>query len=694
MSTSYPPTRRGPDRDDYHGESVADPYRWLEATDDPETATWIDEQSALTESFLAAVPDRQAMRSRLRQLWDYPRQGVPYRRGGRWFQWRQPGLADQPRLYVCTRPHEEGSLLLDPNRLADDGTVAVTATAITDDGSLLAYATSEAGSDWMTWHVREVATGRDAADRVEWSKFCRGAWRGDGSGFYYSGVEAPAPGAALTAENHFLAVYFHRLGTAQSDDEAVFAPSDQPEWLPEAAVTDDGRFVVVTVVRGTFPENQLHVLDLAAGGGGWRTLVGDFSCQAHLAANQGDTFFLVTDAGAARRRLVAVDLARPGKEHWREVVGEGPGTLQAAYLCGGRLVCHHLVDAHSALSVHALDGSHLHDISVPGLASVADPLGGEGVEGRAADSLVHFGLTSFSETGSVWTHHLDTASTQLLMPSGGAVDPDLFLTEQVFAISPDGTRVPIFLTRRRDVLPTGEVPTLLYGYGGFNIPLTPGFSVTHAAWLERGGLLAVANLRGGGEYGRTWYDAGRLAGKQNVFDDFCACARWLAGSGWTRAEHTAISGGSNGGLLVGACLTQHPELFGAAVAEVGVFDMLRFHKFTIGWAWKSDFGDPDDPEQYPWPRSYSPLHHVVDGRCYPPTLLMTGDHDDRVVPGHSFKFAATLQAAQGCDHPILLRVDRSAGHGAGKPSSKQIDAAADALAFLAATVGWSVTEAG
>lgn len=677
----YPDTRVGDQVDFYHGEPVADPYRWLEDTDAAETAAWIKAQNDLTATYLDAIPSREAIRSRLTELWDYPKFGVPFERGGRWFQTRNSGLQNQPVLYVSAGPEDEGRVLLDPNGLSEDGTVAVTGIAVTDDGTLVAYATSQAGSDWRTWRVRRCEDGEDLPDVIEWSKFSGASWRKDGSGFYYGALDRPTTGGELRDENRMSRIWFHLLGTNQHADELIFEAPDEPEWLPEAEVTDDGRFVIITINRGTFPENQLHVIDLERPGESMRPLVGDFRARAGVVTNVERTFYVLTDEGAERQRVVAIDLDRPEPAAWREVIPESDDALLEVGAYGGRLVCHYLRDASSSLRRYDLDGKALGDIPLPGFVSIV------GMQGRFESPLLHFAVTSFSESGALWSYDLDRAEARVVRPSAARVDPDLFVTEQVFVSSVDGARVPMFLTHRRDVSATGQVPVLLYGYGGFGIPVTPSFSVAQAVWVERGGLLAVANLRGGGEYGRSWHDDGRLANKQHVFDDFCACAQWLASSGWSRSDRIAINGGSNGGLLVGACLTQHPEYFGAAVPEVGVLDLLRFHKFTIGWAWTSDFGDPDDPEQYRWVRAYSPLHNLRPGTHYPATLIMTGDHDDRVVPGHSFKFAAALQAAQGGDEPILIRVETSAGHGMGKPTAKMIAERTDVLAFLEQALG-------
>jgi prolyl oligopeptidase len=682
-------TRTGTQLDDYHGDMVADPYRWLEDTNDPESHRWAQLQNELTEAFLSRVPTREAIRARLTEIWDYPKFDVPFQRGRRWFQGRNSGLQNQAVLYVMKSPEDEGSVLLDPNLLSEDGTVALSGVVVTDDGSLLAYATSEAGSDWMTWRVRDVATGVDGPDLVEWSKFGDAAWRADRTGFYYSAVDKPGEGEEYTGQIGLVRIFFHALGTPQSDDQLVFEAPDEPEWIPEVRVSEDGRFVLISISRGTNPESRIEVLDLSAPGRGLVPLVSDFSSKAVVVTNVGSTFFLVTDDRAERGRLVAVDLDHPERDAWREVVAEREALLLGARNCGGRLVCHHLQDACSRLAVFELDGTPVRELPLPSVVSLIFAHGQSGIEGRADSTMMNFGLRSFTDSGSLWSHDVQSGETHLLSPSAAPIDANELVSEQVFVTADDGVPVPLFLTYRRGLAKTGDVPVLLVGYGGFDVSITPDFMKADALFVERGGLLAVAALRGGGEYGRSWHDAGRLARKQRVFDDFCDCARWLVSSGWSRPARIAINGGSNGGLLVGACLTQHPELFGAAVPEVGVLDMLRYHKFTIGWAWKSDFGDPDNPDQYRWLRAYSPLHNIVPGRQYPATLLTTGDHDDRVVPGHSFKFAAALQAAQAetSKAPVLIRIETSAGHGHGKPTSKAIAERTDVLAFLDEVLG-------
>jgi prolyl oligopeptidase len=682
VELDVPVTEQGDVVEDYHGEGVADPYRWLEETDAPATRAWIEAQNAVTERLLRSVSDREAIRRRLRELTDYPRFGVPFERGGRWFQLRNPGLAPQAALFTMEAPDAVGRVLLDPNLLAADGTVSVPAVSPSDDGSLLAFASSSAGSDWQTWRVRDVASGSDLVDVVPWSKFSAASWRPDGSGFYYGGLPAPDPGAEYLGQSRGAEVRFHRLGTPAEDDVTVFSAPDEPEWLPHGEVSHDGRYLVITISRGTRREHRILVLDLADEAASPAALIDDFGTRAEVVTNVGSTFYLRTDLDAERHRIVAVDLARPERSAWREVVAEERRTLISARHVGQYLLCHKLDDARSALVRYDLDGGNETEIELTEMSAIV------GLEGRPEAPFCHLAVSSFTQSGAVLSVDLAQATTTVLVASTARIDPATLLTEQISTTSADGTEIKMFCTHRRDVAPTGEVPTLLYGYGGFDIPVVPAFSPMTALFVERGGLYVSANLRGGGEYGSSWHDAGRLERKQNVFDDFAACARWCVSSGWTRRERLGITGRSNGGLLVGAALTQHPELYGAAVPEVGVLDLLRFHRFTIGWAWVSDYGNPDDAADYAVLRRYSPLHNIQRGTHYPPTLVTTGDHDDRVVPGHSFKFAAALQAAQGGPAPIVIRVDTSAGHGMGKPTGKVIEERADVLTFLEWAFSW------
>jgi prolyl oligopeptidase len=674
MDPMYPPAPRTDVVDVLHGVAVPDPFRHLEDASDPATQKWVEDQNALTARRISAIPEWPDIRSRIEELWDYPKQGVPFERGGRWFQTRNSGLQAQGVLFVTAGPSDEGRILVDPNTFSKDGTVSLTGLGVSPDGTRLAWATSQGGSDWMTWRVRNVDTGSDQPDLLEWSKFSSAAWSGDG--FFYTCLEPPEAGEELTASVQLPRVAYHQLGAPQAADRVEFLAPDEPDWIPNAETTDDGRYLVITVTRGTGTETLVLVRDLSDQSSQLVELNDRFAARDEVIEHRGDgAFYVLTDRRAERGRVV---LARVGVEpaDWPDIVPEAGDTLLAAHYFGGHLVCHYLHDAQSVLRVFESDGTPVGTIDIAGPASVVE------ISGRPGSPTVHFQLMSYVQSGAIWVHRLDDRTTSVVSPSAARFDPSGFITEQVFVDSSDGTRIPLFITRAAQLRADGDRPVLLYGYGGFNIPLTPTFSVTFASWLDRGGLLAVANLRGGGEYGRAWHEAGRLAHKQNVFDDFAACARWLGHSGWSRPSRIAVMGGSNGGLLVGATITQHPELVGAALAEVGVMDMLRFHLFTIGWAWKSDYGDPDDPEQFAWLRAYSPLHNVRDATCYPATLIMTGDHDDRVVPAHSLKFAARMQEAQSCARPVLLRVTTSGGHGAGKPTAMLIDEAADRLAFL------------
>jgi len=684
MALPYPAAPTSDQADDYHGTLVPDPYRPLEDADAPATRAWIAAENALTESVLGAVPAREAIRARLAEIWDVPRRGVPWREGDRWFQMRNTGLQDQDVLWVSGGPDAEGRALFDPNGLSETGTTTLASVAVSRSGRLAAIATSDAGSDWQTWRVRRVDDGADLPDRVRWSKFSGAAWTHDDAGFFYGRFAQPAADNAYDAPNRDMEVRYHRLGADPEGDLLVYARPDQPEWVFEPEVSDDGSLLVITVSRGTDPETRIHVADLAGFDGSRapavRPLLDAGDAQYELAATVGRTLYLVTDLGAPLRRLVALDADDAGAT-LREVIPEGPDTLERVVLAGGRLAAATLHDAHSRLSLWGLDGAALGEVALPSTGTVA------AAAGRREDPVLHLVLDGFAAPRRLVAIAMADGVARPLGAAALAWDPDDFVTDQVFARSADGTRVPLFLARRADTLPDGEVPTLLYGYGGFNLAIGPAFKPEWLAWMERGGLLAVAVLRGGGEYGSAWHDAGRLANKQNVFDDFAAAARWLASSGWTRPGRIGVTGRSNGGLLVGATLTQHPELIGAAVAEVGVMDMLRFHRFTIGWGWTSDYGDPDDPEQFRWVRAYSPLHNIRPGTAYPPTLVTTGDHDDRVVPGHSLKFAAALQAAQAGEAPVLIRVDTDAGHGAGKPVSKLIAERSDVLAFLELALG-------
>jgi prolyl oligopeptidase len=686
----YPATRQSDQADVYHGVSVADPYRWLEDTDSPETRAWVEAENAVTFAYLASLPERAAIRERLTRLWNYPKYGAPFKRGKRYFYSENSGLQNQSVLYVADSPAAPGRVLLDPNTLSRDGTVALSALGVSDDGRLLGYGTSASGSDWQEFHVRDVASGRDLPDTLKWIKFSGLAWTKDGRGFFYSRYDAPASGNVLTNVNENQKLYYHRLGTPQSADVLVYERPDHPDWGFGARVTDDGRYAVINVSLGTDQRNRLYYIDLGDPGrpdvkAPVVKLLDAFDASYTLVDNGGHVFYLLTDNGAPRGRVIAVDVNNPQPARWRTLIPEGPDALDGVTRVGDRFVAEYLQDAHASVRLHSLAGRPLGEVTLPGIGTVG------GVDGRRGDTEFFYSFTSYLAPTSVYRYDLRTRASTLVKAPKLDFDASRYETKQLFFQSKDGTRVPVFVTARKGVALDGHNPTLLYGYGGFNISLTPSFSPATLVWLEMGGVYAVANLRGGGEYGKEWHEAGTLLRKQNVFDDFIGAAEYLVRERYTSPASLAIQGGSNGGLLVGAAMTQRPDLFGVALPAVGVMDMLRFHKFTIGWAWKSDYGSADDSTQFRALHAYSPLHNLKPGTRYPATLVTTADHDDRVVPGHSFKFAATLQRAQAPGGPpALIRIESKAGHGAGKPTSKRIDEAADLWAFTAHNLGMTV----
>ncbi|MBN2505561.1 MAG: S9 family peptidase [Verrucomicrobia bacterium] len=673
----YPVTARTNTVDVYHGVAVQDPYRWLENDHAPDTKAWVEAQNRVTFGYLERIPQREAIRRRLTRLWDFERYGVPFKEGGRYFYSRNDGLQNQSVIYTMTSLDAAPAVLLDPNRLSADGTVALTGYAISADGTRMAYGTARAGSDWQEWRVRDVRTAQDLEDHVRWVKFSGASWTRDGLGFFYSRYDAPTEAGRLTTVNYFHKLYYHRLGTPQSEDRLVYHRPDHKDWGFRGHVTEDGRYLVIAASQGTDPRNRVLYQDLQRTGAPVTGLLMDFDAAYDFIGNDGPVFWFLTDLEAPRGRVIAIDLTQPDRARWREVIPQAADTLKNVTLVNHSFLCTYLRDAHSAVRIAALDGTWRHEVALPGLGTTA------GFDGKREDTETFFGFTSFTEPGTVYRYDLAAGQATVFRQPKAGFDPADYETRQVFYASRDGTRVPMFITHRRGLKRDGDRPTLLYGYGGFNIPLTPQFSVANLAWMEMGGVYAQANLRGGGEYGEVWHQAGTRANKQNVFDDFIAAAEWLVAQRYTRPRRLAIAGGSNGGLLVGAVLNQRPDLFGAALPAVGVMDMLRFHRFTIGWAWTSDYGCADDPDAFKVLHAYSPLHNIRPNTHYPAVLITTADHDDRVVPAHSFKYAATLQSAQAGPRPVLIRIETRAGHGAGKPTSKQIAEAADRWAFLA-----------
>jgi prolyl oligopeptidase len=673
-SIPYPKTAIVNQVDDYHGTQVPDPYRWLEDTYSAETTAWVEAQNKLTFTYLEAIPERGKIQARLTELWDYPKASAPFQRGGRYFQLKNTGLQNQDVLFVQESLAGEARVLIDPNGLSPDGTVALTGLEVSKDGRWLAYATSASGSDWMIWRVRDVNTGQDLPDMIVWSKFSGAAWLPNQSGFYYSRYDAPQPGKEFESANYYQKLYFHRLGQPQSADELVYQRADHKEWGFGASVSEDGSYLIISVWEGTEVRNRLFYRDLRSGGAVVE-LIADLEAKYIFVGNDGAVFYLHTDLDAPRGRVIAIDTRHPEKVNWRTLIPQSADTLEAVTMVNHQLVCLYLQDAHHTLKRFGRDGSFLGEIGLPMIGSVVM------LNGQREDREMFYAFQSFVCPNTVYRYDFNGDASQVLFAPPIQFDFSPYVTRQVFATSKDGTRVPMFLVHRKD-LPPAPQPTLLYGYGGFNISMTPTFSIGRLAWLEMGGVYAWAILRGGGEYGEEWHQAGMKALKQNVFDDFIACAEYLIAEEITSPVKLAIQGGSNGGLLVGACMTQRPDLFGAALPAVGVMDMLRFHKFTIGWAWVSDYGSSDDPEGFQYLYAYSPLHNLRPGRHYPATLITTADHDDRVVPGHSFKFAATLQAAQAGNAPTLIRIQTKAGHGMGKPTAIIIQEQADIWAFL------------
>lgn len=681
---SYPVAKKVGQTDDYHGTVVADPYRWLEDANSADTKAWVEAENKVTQAYLAQIPQREAIRQRLTQLWNYERYGVPFKEGGRYFFTRNDGLQNQAVLYTMKSLGESPRMLLDPNTLAADGTVALAETAVSPDGKLLAYSTAASGSDWNEILVRDIETGKDLTDHLKWVKFSTTAWTHDGKGFFYSRYDEPKEATKLADVNYFQKLYYHKIGTPQSADVLVYDRPDQKEWQLAAHTTDDGRYLLITASRDTAPKYKVFYKDLSKPDAKVLPLVGDFEAAYDFIDNINDTFYFSTDKGAPRRRVVAIDLRKPQEANWQTLVAESPQTLQSGHMIGNQLVLEYLADARSVVRVTDLKGKPVREIALPGIGSVS------GFDAKRKDKETFFAFTSFTKPTTIYRLDMTSGQSSVFRQPKLLLNPDDYETRQQFFTSRDGTRVPMFIVSKKGLKLDGNNPTLLYGYGGFNISLTPGFSPAYLAWMEMGGVFVEANLRGGGEYGQAWHEAGTKLSKQNVFDDFIGAAEWLVDNKVTSPSKLAINGGSNGGLLVGAAMTQRPDLFGAAIPQVGVMDMLRFHKFTIGWSWTSDYGSSDNADEFKALVKYSPLHNLKPGTCYPATLITTADHDDRVVPAHSFKFAATAQAAQAGGNPVLIRIDTKAGHGAGKPTGKRIEEVADIWGFLSKSLGMTV----
>ena len=679
----YPQTQRVDHVDVYHGTEVADPYRWLETDvrESEEVAEWVAAQNRITFAYLESIPQREAIRERLTELWDYTRFSSPFKKGGRYYYLKNDGLQNQSVLYVTQSIDEEARVLIDPNQWSEDGTEALAGSAFSENGRFVAYGVAEAGSDWNTWHVMEIDSGEILEDTIRWIKYSDAAWTNDNKGFFYSRYDEPKQGEAYQALNLNQKLCYHRLGTPQSEDSIVYRRPDHPEWNFYGEVTDDGRFLVITVGKGTDDKYRILVKDLAQRGSKPVEIVDNFLNEYTLVGNDGPVLFFKTDLEAPRRRLIAIDLRRPERDQWREIIPQAEGTLISADLIADRFVMSYLRDVRPEVKIFSMDGSLTGDVEFPAIGSVS------GFRGKRSDTETFYSYSSFATPPSIYHYDVKTGQSTLFRRAKVKFDPDQYEVSQVFYQSKDGTRVPMCIAHKQGIQLDGSNPTLLYGYGGFNISILPRFVPYWLTWMELGGVLAVPNLRGGGEYGEAWHKAGIKLQKQNVFDDFIAAAEWLIDNRYTRRDKLAVNGRSNGGLLVGAVMTQRPDLFGACLPAVGVMDMLRFDKFTAGRFWVDDFGSSDNPDEFRALLAYSPYHNIRPGTSFPATLITTADTDDRVVPGHSFKFAAAMQRAQSGQAPILIRIEPRSGHGAGTPTKKLIARFTDQWAFLVRNLG-------
>jgi prolyl oligopeptidase len=676
---NYPPARKSEQVDDYHGVKVADPYRWLEDLDSEETRNWVAAQNKLSFGFLESIPARATLKDRLTKLWNYEKYGIPFKEGNRYFYTRNSGLQNQAVVYTVTALNAKPQMVLDPNTLSADGTVALSGLQVSPDGKQVAYSLSASGSDWQEWKVRDVETGKDLADHLKWVKFSDVSWSRDGKGFFYSRYDEPKSDM-LKGTNYFQKVYYHKQGTPQTDDVLVYERPDQKDWLFGGAVTNDGNYLIITVSQGTDVKSRVYYKDLKAKDAPVVKLLDDFDAAYYYVGNEGTRFWFQTDLQSPRGKVIEIDTSNPARANWKVVVPESKETLQSVSFVNHQFIANYLKDAYTQVKIYNTVGKLVNDVAFPEIGSAA------GFSGKATDKETFYSFTGFTTPTTIYRYDTVTGKSTVFRQPKVDFNPADFETKQVFYSSKDGTKVPMFITHKKGLKLDGNNPTYLYGYGGFNISLSPAFTVGNLVWMEMGGVYAQPNLRGGGEYGEEWHQAGMKLKKQNVFDDFIAAAEWLIANKYTSTPKLAIGGGSNGGLLVGAAMTQRPELFGAALPAVGVMDMLRFQTFTIGWAWVSDYGSSENAEEFKALYAYSPLHNIKPGTSYPPTMVTTADHDDRVWPGHSFKFAAALQAAQAGSAPILIRIETKAGHGAGKPTSKIIEEVADRWAFLVKTL--------
>lgn len=682
---TYPTTRKIEQTDDYHGVKVSDPYRWLEDSESEETKAWVEAQNQVTFDYLSKIPVREKIKQRLTKLWDCEKYGIPFKEGDRYFYYKNDGLQNQSVLYTLTSLDGEPKVLIDPNALSEDGTIALGGIAISEDGIYMAYGLSTSGSDWQEWKVRNIETGEDLSDHLKWVKFSGASWTHDGQGFFYSRYDEPNEKTQFEDVNYCQKLFYHKLGTPQSEDVLIYDRPDEKEWGFSGGVTEDGKYLLVSVWRGTDPQNLIFYKDLTVSESPVVELINEFEAEYSFIDNDGSLFWFQTDLNAPCGRVIAIDTKNPspssllGEESqgkFTEIIPEAAETLEGIGILNNQFVASYLKDAYTQIKIFNLDGSFTREVALPGIGSAG------GFGGKRHDTETFYAYTSFTVPNTIYRYDMVSGKSSIYRQPNVDFNPDNYETKQVFYASKDGTQIPMFITHKKGLQLDGNNPMYLYGYGGFNVSLTPTFSISRIVWLEMGGVYATACLRGGGEYGEKWHQAGTKSNKQNVFDDFIAAAEWSIENKYTKPAKLAIAGGSNGGLLVGACMIQRPELFGAALPAVGVMDMLRFHKFTIGWAWTSEYGSPENAEEFPAIYAYSPLHNLRSETAYPATMITTADRDDRVVPAHSFKFAAALQAAHSGEQPVLIRIETKAGHGGGKPTAKIIEELADEWAFL------------
>ena len=673
-SIEYPTTKKVDITDNYFGTEIADPYRWLENDTSTETEEWVKAENEVTFAYLAELPNREKIRQRLTELMDYPKYGAPTKEAGKYFFFKNDGLQNQSVLYITESLDDEAKVLLDPNTLSEDGTIALSSVEISTDGKYLVYMIAESGSDWNEIFVKNIESGKTLEDHIVWVKFSDLSWYDDG--FFYSAYDQPEKGTELSQSNEFQKVFYHKLGTPQTDDKLIIEDIEKPQRMFTAGITENKRFLSISISEST-SGNALSVKDLSNEDAQFIPFMESFDSDFNTIDNIGDDIFILTNYKAPKYRLIKININQPAEGNWTEIIPEKENVLESVRLASGKIVARYMVDAHSEIDIYLYDGTFDSAIVLPGIGSV------DSFSGKKEESKAFYSYTSFNTPGEIYQYDFEEKESSLYFRPEVKFNPDDFEVKQEFYPSTDGTKIPMFIVHKKNIELNGKTPTLLYGYGGFNISLTPSFSTSRMTFIENGGIFALANLRGGGEYGEEWHKSGTKLKKQNVFDDFISAAEYLIASKYTNSEHLAIMGGSNGGLLVGAVINQRPDLFKVALPAVGVMDMLRFHKFTIGWAWAGDYGTSEEnKEMFEYLYRYSPYHNIINGGKYPAVLVTTADHDDRVVPAHSFKYIARLQEYNKGSLPVLIRIDTDAGHGSGKPTTKVIEEYTDSLLFL------------